>query len=291
MDELPKIPESIRGRLNWDITPSALAKWNPGLCAAASEEGGTITILDVIGEDFWTGEGVTAKRIAAALRNIGAENPVTVYMNSPGGDLFEGLAIYSLLREHKGEVTIKILGVAASAASVIAMAGDKIEISRAGFYMIHDAWVIAIGNRNDLREVADWLEPFDRSMADIYAARSGKDAEEILKMMDRETWIGGSQAVADGFADDLLESDQIKEDANARGERLAAHTIDRLMAKAGVPRSERRRLLADYKSSMLRAAGTGTPGAAEESTRNAALLKETAAQVAKLSNLFEGMRK
>ena len=89
--------------------------------AAEADEGATISIYDVIGEDWWTGEGVTAKRIAAALRAIGKE-PVTVAINSPGGDMFEGLAIYNLLREHEGEVNVKVLGLAASAGSVIASA-------------------------------------------------------------------------------------------------------------------------------------------------------------------------
>ncbi|MFT2622165.1 head maturation protease, ClpP-related, partial [Escherichia coli] len=76
--------------------------------------------------------------------------------NSPGGDMFEGLAIYNLLREHEGEVNVKVLGLAASAGSVIAMAGDTVQIARAGFLMIHNAWVVAMGNRNDLRELAAW---------------------------------------------------------------------------------------------------------------------------------------
>ncbi|KLB48562.1 peptidase, partial [Xanthomonas euvesicatoria] len=104
--------------------------------------------------------GVTARRVAGALRAMG-KGPVTVNVNSPGGDMFEGLAIYNLLREHDGEITVKVLGLAASAASIIAMAGDTVQIARAGFLMIHNAWVMAVGNRNDLIEVADTLKPFD----------------------------------------------------------------------------------------------------------------------------------
>src|SRR6185436_2438068 len=135
--------------------PQALERWAPDLMAAAASEESTISVLDPIGVDPWTGEGVTAKRIAAALRSIGADKDVVVNINSPGGDLFEGMAIYNLLREHQGKVTVKVLGVAASAASIVAMAGDEIQIARAGFLMIHNTWVIAMGNRNDLREIAD----------------------------------------------------------------------------------------------------------------------------------------
>src|SRR5688572_23106925 len=89
--------------LTMDLSPTALNAWNPEL-KAQDESENTISILDVIGYDWWTGTGVTASRISAALRSIGASKPVTVYINSPGGDLFEGLAIQNLLREHKGEV-------------------------------------------------------------------------------------------------------------------------------------------------------------------------------------------
>src|SRR5688572_20457621 len=87
--------------LQWDIAPQALDRWTPNLAAAAASSENTISIFDPIGVDFWTGEGVTAKRVAGALRSIGADKDVVVLVNSPGGDLFEGLAIYSLLREHK----------------------------------------------------------------------------------------------------------------------------------------------------------------------------------------------
>ncbi len=241
--------------IRFDLSPRALEKWNPAIKAAASEDN-TITIFDVIGQDYWTGEGVTAKRIAGALRAIG-DKPVTVLVNSPGGDMFEGLAIYSLLREHPQEVTVKVLGLAASAASIIAMAGDELQIARAGFLMIHNAWIYAAGNRHEFREYADYLEPFDRSMADIYAARTGMEFEEIQTIMDAESWIGGSDAIEQGFADSLLASDEIEtgEASQAR----AAVKLDIALAKAGIPRTERRKLLAEYKAVTPCADGNDTP--------------------------------
>src|SRR5690606_7422034 len=240
----------------------ALERWDPAIRAAAEEDDErTISMFDVIGQDFWTGEGVTTKRIAAALRNMGA-GPVTVNVNSPGGDMFEGLAIYNMLREHKGEVTVKVLGLAASAASVIAMAGDTIQIARAGFLMIHNAWVVAMGNRNDLREYADTLEPFDLAMADIYAARTGQDQKAITKMMDAETWIGGSSAVEDGFADELLPSDQIKQDGT-KATASAVRRIESALRASGMPKSEAMRLISELKSSAGDPAGSGTGDPAE----------------------------
>lgn len=259
--------------VQWDIVPQALERWSPNLmlAAAASDEPSTISIFDPIGVDFWTGEGVTAKRISAALRSIGPENDVIVNINSPGGDLFEGLAIYSLFREHKGNVTVKVLGLAASAASIIAMAGDEIQIARAGFFMVHNTWVMAVGNRHDLRDIADTLEPFDFAMADIYTARTGLDPKAVQKKMDAETWVNGSAAVDEGWADSLLPSDAVRENKAAKAERAAPYLLDMALAKAGMPRSERRSLLQEYKSGMSRAAGNvDTPRATDESTPSAA---------------------
>ena len=250
--------------IRFDLSPRVMEKWNPAIKAAASDDN-TITIFDVIGQDYWTGEGVTAKRIAGALRAIG-DKPVTVLINSPGGDMFEGLAIYSLLREHPAEVTVKVLGLAASAASIIAMAGDTVQIARAGFLMIHNAWIYAAGNRHEFREYADYLEPFDRSMADIYAARTGMEFEEIQTIMDAESWIGGSDAIEQGFADSLLASDEIEtgEASQAR----AAVKLDIALAKAGMPRSERKKLLAEYKVATPCAGDNDTPCAIQVPTFN-----------------------
>lgn len=246
--------------------PRALQSWNPGIRAAATDEtDNSISILDVIGVDWWTGEGVTTKRIAAALRSIG-DRDVVVNINSPGGDYFEGLAIYNLLREHKGRVTVKILGIAASAASVIAMAGDEVQIARAGFLMIHNAWVCACGDRHQLRATADWLEPFDATAVDIYQVRTGLSAEALGPMLDKETWIGGKEAVDQGFADGLLSSDEVNDDPNQRerGERLRAErTADNLGRIAGASRAEIKQLIQDLKRAEPGAGDEGTPGAAE----------------------------
>lgn len=256
---IKKLPGAPEGRLcagiSSQIQPRALDRWNPGVRAAANDEDRTISVYDVIGYDYWTGEGVTAKRIAGALRALGA-GPVTVNINSPGGDLFEGLAIYNLLREHDGEVTVKVLGVAASAASIIAMAGDTVQIARAGFLMIHNTWVMAVGNRNDLREYADALEPFDVAMADIYAARTGADAKEMGKLMDAETWIGGSAAIEQGFADELLPSDQV-EQKGAKASASAVRRIEAALRASGMPKSEAMRLISEFKSSAGDPAGGG----------------------------------
>lgn len=263
--QLPAAPEaSPRPGVSSQLAPLALDRWNPSVKASEpdGEPQNTISIYDVIGPDFW-GEGVTAKRIAGALRSIGSGD-VTVNINSPGGDVFEGLAIYNLLRDHPGKVTVKVMGLAASAASIIAMAGDDIQIGRAAFMMVHNTWVFAIGNKIELRETADWLEPFDNAMADIYASRTGIDIDEIKDYLNAETWIGGQAAVDLGWADSLLPADQVSRNADAHYTRqLAARKIDVAMARAGIPRSERRALMNAFKTDMPGAVETGTQSAAD----------------------------
>lgn len=279
------LPGAPAGRPQADvrayISPLALDRWDSTVRAADGEKDRSISIYDVIGYDYWTGEGVTAKRIAAALRSLGA-GPVTVNINSPGGDMFEGLAIYNLLREHEGEVTVKVLGLAASAASVIAMAGDTVQIGRAAFLMIHNAWVLAIGNRHDLRDIADTMEPFDRAMADIYSARTGSDSKAIAKLMDNETWIGGSDAVDQGFADELLPSDQV-EKSGEKAQAKAVRRIEAALRASGMPKSEAMRLISEFKSGLRDAAGGGEGDPTGRSEGEPADLSETAALAASLS--------
>lgn len=234
---------------DWDMRADAMERWTPR--AAESDPANTISIYDVIGQDFWTGEGVTAKRIAGALRSIGAKD-VVVNVNSPGGDMFEGLAIYNLLRDHPGEVTVKVMGLAASAASIIAMAGDRIEMGLGSFMMIHNSWGLVVGNQFDFKEASDTFAEFDAAMTDIYVARTSGNRAEIEKMMAADTWLRAEAAIEAGFADGTFEAPEAPktEEAKARSARAA---LDATLAKAGMPRSERRRLLQD---------AAGTPGAA-----------------------------
>lgn len=265
MKKINSLPAAPEGRLSAsgkrDLPAAAIDRWDGSIRAAAQSGENTITIFDVIGEDWW-GDGVSANRIAAALRSLGGDD-VTVHINSPGGDMFEGLAIYNLLREYQGKVTVKVLGLAASAASIIAMAGDEVQIGRGAFLMIHNAWIVAAGNRNDFREYADYLEPFDKAMADIYAARSGMPVEEIQSLMDKESFIGGGDSVEKGLADALLSSDEITSDDESPA--AAIRKIDAFLAKGGMPRSERRKHLKALGSMPGAAAGENDkPGAVEE---------------------------
>ena len=247
-------------KMRFEVSARALGMWNTALAPAAKSDN-EINIFDVIGRDYWGDGGITAASIQSRLDQIG-DGDVRVNINSPGGDMFEGLAIYNLLRAHTGAVTVRVLGLAASAASVIAMAGSNIEIAKAGFLMIHNAWVLVAGNRHDLRTVADTLEPFDTVMAGIYADRSGATPADIAAKMDAETWIGGQDAIDMGLADALLPADQIAvEHDSAAG---AAARLDQALAKTGMPRSERRKLIQQIKTGTPRAADDDTPRAVDE---------------------------
>lgn len=254
-----KLKIQSRG-LRSELSPRALEKWNPAIQAAVESTSDTITIYGVIGED-WYGEGVTLKRIDAALRAIG-ERDVTVYINSPGGDMFEGIAIYNRLREHSHKVSTKVLGMAASAASVIYLAGEERQVASSAFLMIHNCWTILAGNRHYLRDVADDMQEFDAAMADLYAETSGQTVESMAEMMDDETFIRGKRAVELGLATGLLSADEVTERTTTETQQNnALKAMDIALAKTGMPRSERRELFANFKSGTPRAAGGDTPRA------------------------------
>jgi len=278
------LPMPARKDVNALTAPQVFDRWSADAAGIRSLETGAnvIGMFDIIGEDWWTGGGVTAKQVSAQLRAIG-DRPVEVQINSPGGDMFEGIAIYNVLREHPQAVTIKVMGMAASAASVIAMAGDRIEIGVASFLMIHNCWVVAMGNRHDLVETADFLAPFDAAMADVYAARTGRPSAEMAKMMDAETYMSGSTAVTLGFADALLNADTMKTDEKA----LAAdrsvsdlRAMELQLVAAGSTRSEARARINKIK---------GTPGAAltEDDTPGAAVVPDWLGAAARFSQALQ----
>ncbi|MFN9476367.1 head maturation protease, ClpP-related [Acidovorax sp.] len=271
--KLPEIRADHRlGAAQFDARPDALERWQPEI-RAATEAANSISIYDAIGEG-WDGNGVTAKRIGAALRAIGADKEVQVNVNSPGGDFFEGVAIYNMLRQHAGKVTVRVMGLAASAASVIAMAGDEILMGDGAFLMVHNAWAVAIGNRHDMADAAKRLEPFDAAMAGVYAARSGMTVAEAAALMDKETWIGAAQAVEDGLATGLIDSKDIKQDASAHMPRKTLALVEASMARAGHSRSVRRE--------AFKALFNGTPGAADDAATPGA--GEAAALLLSLTN-------
>lgn len=252
--KLPELDAGPRpGGAEFTPRPDALERWEPQMRATEQDDAPTITMYGPIGRG-WDGEGVTDQRIAAALRAIGKRD-VVVNINSPGGDVFTGTAIYNMLREHPARVTVRVMSVAASIASVIAMAGDDILMGEGASYMIHNASAVVFGNRHDLAEASEWLAPFDEAMAQIYAARTGLSVAEIAAMMDKETWVRARQAVDEGWATGMLDSAHIVDGGpDAAGQRKALATVEAALASAGHTRAQRRAALQNLFSGKPSAA-------------------------------------
>ena len=163
--------------------------------------------------------GVSAKSFLNDLASAQGDS-VRVEINSPGGDVFAGLAIYNGLRNSGKKVNVRVLGLAASAASLVAMAGDTIEMPENSFMMVHNPWGFAMGGASDMRDTADMLDKLGVSLASTYAKRTGKSAEEIAALLDAETWMSAAEAVDAGFATAVISEVPVK----------AAFDLDRLPA-------------------------------------------------------------
>lgn len=176
--------------------------------AAASDEGDStsadVYIYDQIGESWWGG-GISAKRFAKEIDELDVDT-IRLYVNSPGGAAWEGVTIMNALRRHRARVEVTVDGLAASAASVVAMAGDHITMNRGSMLMIHDAWGFAMGNATDMQETAGILDKLSDSLADTYASRTPQDRAYWRDLMKAETWYSAEEAVEAGLADDWADA-------------------------------------------------------------------------------------
>lgn len=166
-------------------------------------------IYDVI--DSWF--GVSAEDFVKTLNSIDTDE-IVIRINSPGGDAFDGRAIASAIKAHKSVITAKIDGLCASAATTIANACDEVHMADGAFYMIHNAWTIGFGNKNDLRETADFLDKIDNAIAKDYSSRTGLDVSEIQSMMDAETWMEAEEAKEKGFVNKIIEDKAVSNTFN-----------------------------------------------------------------------------
>ena len=157
----------------------------------------TILLFDEIG-----GMGVTPDVFALELDRANGE-AVEIRINSGGGSVFDGLAIYNLIKDYEGPTTVIVDGLAASIASVIALGADKLVMNEGSFFMIHNPWTISGGESKDLRQAADILDKIQSQIVDIYASATGKDEAEIIALMDAETWLNPDEALEMGFAQEI----------------------------------------------------------------------------------------
>lgn len=177
---------------------------NPALAFVVRGEGTEtleIDVYDDIGESWWGEETVSAKSVRRTLKEAKGAKTILLRVNSRGGDVFDGFAIYNLLAEHPARVEADVDALAASMASVIIMAADEIRIAANAMIMVHNPWSFALGEAEDLRGTADLLDKLRGQMVDAYVARTGLARERVIEMMDAETWMTASEAKEHGFVD------------------------------------------------------------------------------------------
>lgn len=169
---------------------------------------GEIFIYESIG-DGWFG-GITAKSFSDTLRDIGKVDGLDIFINSPGGNVFDGIAIFNQIRRFSGEKIVHIDGIAASIASVIAMAGDEIRIADNGMMMIHDPWGLAIGTAEEMRKSADSLDKVRSTLLDTYVAATEGNRDKISDWMHEETWMNADECIERGFANTKTEEKKVE---------------------------------------------------------------------------------
>ncbi|WP_433943470.1 head maturation protease, ClpP-related [Paenibacillus sp. SN-8-1] len=171
-----------------------------------NETAGTteVTIYGIIGDSWWE-DSVSASDIDNVLKNISGD--IVINLNSPGGDAFDGIAIYNRLKKHNGKVTINVDGWACSAASVIAMAADELVMGLGSMIMIHEASSLVWGTKTEMRKEADVLDELEEGLIDIYMTKASVSREEIRNMVDAETWFGAQKALDIGFATSTVATD------------------------------------------------------------------------------------
>ncbi len=191
VEQLKKIPQDFNVKHNED------------------EKVTEITIYGVIG-DGWFSDSFSANDIDRALNNAG-DNDIIINLNSPGGDAFDGISIFNRLKRHNGKVTIHVDGWACSAASIIAMAADRLVMELGSMMMIHEAGSIVWGSKKDMRKEADVLEELEEGIIDIYMTKAKESREDIRNKVDEETWFSAKNALEIGFADVAQGVEEVEE--------------------------------------------------------------------------------
>ena len=172
---------------------------------------GVLHLYDVIG----TYGGITARNFAGALKSLGDVDYIELHINSPGGSVFDGAAIYNMLVDHQALIDVRIDGLAASIASVIALAGDQITIAKNAMMMLHNPSAFALGDAHEMRKMASVLDKVKETLVSVYSDRMGLPAGEISQILDEESWYTAKEAVDAGLADVVGGRAKIKKTSTA----------------------------------------------------------------------------
>lgn len=223
---LPSIRLDARDDVRFKLHDKAVALWDKTIRAAAEKAGDAAATISILSPIFPDDEACfSVQKLIGALSAAG-KRPLTLNINSPGGSYFEGAAMFNLLRDHPNRIVVNVLGEAASAASLVAMAGDTIRMYDGALMMIHSAAGLAMGNKKDMRDLANVLDKVDNVAASVYAARTGNSRERVLQLMESETWMTPEDAIKNGFADEIVK------DETKRRKPVTNSSIDQIARRA-----------------------------------------------------------
>lgn len=185
---------------------------------------------EIVSEKLWDSD-VSATDFRDSLKELGPVKTINMSINSPGGSVFDGIAIYNMLKKNPATVNVTVEGLAASIASVIAMAGDTLTMDTGSMLMIHNPFTMAVGNASELREMADTLDQIRESSVEIYHEKTGIDKEAIKSVMDNETWLTADEAITAGWADQKNERPAVMQSISQRYSDMYEHVPEFLNAQ------------------------------------------------------------
>ena len=214
----------------------------------------TLVLNGEISDETWYGDEVTPALFQKEL-NAGTGN-ITVWINSPGGDVFAAVQIYNMLMEYKGDVTVKVDALAASAASVIAMAGTEVLMSPVAMMMIHNPMTIAIGDSKEMQKAGEMLDEVKESIMNAYEIKTGMSRARISHLMDAESWFNAKKAVELGFADGILHGGEGTEDSakgtEPEGVMFSRMAVTNSLLSKLVPKQEEKKIPVEQLEKRLR---------------------------------------
>ena len=229
-----------------------------------TESGQVERILELYGtiaEESWFDDDVTPQMFHDEL--FAGDGPVTIWLNSPGGDCVAASQIYAMLMDYKGSVTVKIDGIAASAASVVAMAGTNVLMAPTAMMMIHNPMTIAFGNHDDMEKAIAMLDEVKESIINSYEIKTGMSRAKLSHLMDQETWMNANKAIELGFADDVLTDEKKKKCNDASfsfsGRKVETTLLNKLTAKCKAVKAAEKQEPVEEPKPETQPEETGTP--------------------------------
>lgn len=214
--------------------------------AVRKDNAATLYIYGTIARSsWWDDDVVSASTVKEALEEIGEVEEIRVYINSGGGDVFESIAIMNQLKQHSAKIQVMIDGLAASGASIVAMAGDEIKMSPSSMMMVHKAWSFAVGNADDFRKLAEDMDKIDSAVFEAYKPRFQGEDEDLRALISNETWLTAAECLDMGFCTALTEKTPAEDPEDVKNS-----ILERIRAQAAAkkqPQEEKKSILENFK--------------------------------------------